>query len=412
MNKTQLLLVEDKMQSLRATDEDRGKSIDLFLSNLPPIVERLRLRLSVLLKEIEENSSAQEIDYLRKCFSERYCPRVDYDVFGKTFARHYFLENFLKAVAVFQIRPSKGKCVLDLGCGSGATTIAYLAVLDDRLDTKLDVNVYFVDTSQRQLDLAERLFGSVREEFQHLNITSHFLRQDFQKPINPLYNLPIDTVLLGHVLNENRSRVKSLLDSVFSWVTDGSSIYVIERKNDSIWKIICKYASAMALPLDYGSIRLETIPSSSEKFLNSKQNSLDFNKTTIETSFLLINTPKKDLVRLLSLYFRAWEDQSIELLDSIFDCDALYHEKPFIKPLRGLDAIKNYWSRNVLRQKNIAIRILKVGYSSTDAFAEWETSFLQDNLKVKLKGALILILDCQTNKIASLHEYYTSKKKA
>ena len=130
MNEFCLFLSVARMESqLRTTCEGKNnKTFGSFaLDNFPSIIEKIEMCLSSFLSEIEEYGAKEGIKYLKKCFSERECPKIDYENFGITFARGYFLENFLKAAAVFQTYPLDGQHIADLGCGSGATTIAFLS---------------------------------------------------------------------------------------------------------------------------------------------------------------------------------------------------------------------------------------------------------------------------------------------
>jgi ketosteroid isomerase-like protein len=120
--------------------------------------------------------------------------------------------------------------------------------------------------------------------------------------------------------------------------------------------------------------------------------------------------PHKKLVSLLRLYFRAWQHKSLADIEELFSNDAEYHDKPFKLPYSNLEQIKSYWEDNVLIQKDIRLQVLRVAYTRSESFAEWEAEFIQHGKQTTLKGMLVLVVDVDKGQVAELREYYQSQR--
>ncbi len=221
--------------------------------------------------------------HLRACYSLSECPAIDYDRYGPSFAFSYFLENYWKAAAVFrQLGAPPVRAIVDAGCGSGATVLAYLTTLEaalakqPRAANRLAIHVTLLDRSQVQLGLAGDVFERVGHCLPHLDIHLRPRQLDLQswrpRPGSA------DAVLFGHVLSENRASVSSLLSKAASAIGGSSTIYVIERKLDSIWDVLeaCLpglrlQAQENAITLDVGSIKLpKGHPAREKKWISAR----------------------------------------------------------------------------------------------------------------------------------------------
>jgi len=371
---------------------------------LPSTFCRIAKCVQSLLNDIGRNISQDSINYLRSCYSKPECPEIDYDRLAVPFAYAYFLENFYKSASTFlQEYPPLVRSVVDAGCGSGTTMLAYLAALEESLqEARWKIDVLLIDRSRTQLDLARKLFKHVQKEFHHLKIASRFQCMDLMR-WEP-HEQSIDAVLFGHVLNENSARVGSLLEKAYSALRSSGRIYIIERQNDTIWSTIDQVTSQLALPVKYGAVKLEA----SSKDLPLSRVSY---KTHICTYYQVLCIPEqRQVVEALKHYMRAWKTRSLELLEDIFEPNADYYEKPFKPPLKGIERIKEYWAQKVLTQRDIQLRILNVAYAGNDVFAEWEARFVRLTKRKWVKGILILETDPETHRVAALREYYQSQE--
>jgi hypothetical protein len=195
-----------------------------------------------------------------------------------------------------------------------------------------------------------------------------------------------------------------LLDKAFLAIRNCGRIYIIERAQDPIWKIISDYVTESALSFDGRVVKLRY---NRGGLMSHAERDRDY----VTTRYLVFRVPeKKQLPNLLKLYFHAWRTQSVGELEKIFEPNAEYHEKPYEPPFRGIEKIKEYWKENVLTQQNIRIQVLRVAYTTENAFAEWEATFERANRRVKLRGTLVLYISPENQRISTLYEYYRSKE--
>lgn len=114
---------------------------------------------------------------------------------------------------------------------------------------------------------------------------------------------------------------------------------------------------------------------------------------------------------LLELYGQAWQMQNKELLTKIFTKDAVYQERAFERPYRGIKEIQQYWQKKVINeQSNIEFELLSFNINSNDGYAEWKAVFDEKPKGVRKEIREVAILRLRDNKIYSLREYWTSRK--
>lgn len=355
------------------------------------------------------SATLARVRYLRACFAQDVCPQIDYDRYGMSFAYSYFMENYWKSAATFhQLQTPPARRIVDLGCGSGATALAYLTTLNAALGAgpagraKHTVWVQLLDRSQVQLRLAVDILQQAQRSLRHLDIRLEplHLRLEEWEPAEAASDL----VLLGHVLNENHGQAGPFLEKAVRAAREGGRICIIERKDDPIWPAVEACLGGWPLEARRGVISLAT------KGLNLPVGHPAREKAVLRTGYLELRIPEqKVLASLLELYFEAWQAQSVDLLERIFAPDAEYHEKPYDPPLLGLDAIRHYWQEKVLPQRDVHVQVIRFGYSHNDAFAEWEARFGLEGQRVRVNGMLVLTVDLQTRRVTALHEYFRSQ---
>jgi hypothetical protein len=114
--------------------------------------------------------------------------------------------------------------------------------------------------------------------------------------------------------------------------------------------------------------------------------------------------------RVLDTYFRAWEEQSPELITTIFTPTATYHERVLEEPIENTSGIRDYWTTKVVEsQANIQCTLLNLYLDGDTAIAEWEVEFdhLPEGMRKRMREVAILEFDGQL--IQSLREYWTSE---
>jgi hypothetical protein len=277
---------------------------------------------------------------------------------------------------------------------------AYLAYLDGFLERESRLKLYLVDRSKAQLELASEILNRVSSMLKHVRVECEYHRADLVCWHN---GADADLVLLGHVLTENARDVSTIMSQMVSRVLDDGRVYTIERTHDPIWNTISGYVEHSFLSVTWGRIR--------DGHENSTAVSSHIPASDAATRFLVQRVPeKKSVAAVLKLYFTAWQEKSIDLLDSVFCEHATYQDKPNNEPLRGLAQIREYWRNKVLPQRNIVLNIKRCSYTADQAWSEWEASFLRDGKVFDLKGILVLSIDQDSGRVRALHEYYSCRK--
>lgn len=116
---------------------------------------------------------------------------------------------------------------------------------------------------------------------------------------------------------------------------------------------------------------------------------------------------------ILATYGQAWELQDPELIISIFTEDATYQEGPFAEPMKGRDAIKNYWLKKVVQeQKDIHFTLLSLLVQDDRAAAEWNGDFIDTTTNEQVHLYEVAFLTFKNGKISSLRETWRSQRSA
>ncbi len=116
----------------------------------------------------------------------------------------------------------------------------------------------------------------------------------------------------------------------------------------------------------------------------------------------------------LDAYKHAWEAEDPIAAGEIFTDDATYQEKPFDEPMRGRQAITDYWSGNVTEQNNVQFGYEVLATTDEIGVARWWASFDDHSSKahVKLDGIFVVHLDSE-KRCTQLQEswHYTGEQK-
>jgi ubiquinone/menaquinone biosynthesis C-methylase UbiE len=363
---------------------------------------RIAEQLKSYLDDFRSSSHVLIEDYrfLRGCYSESRCPTIDYDKYGNAFTYSFLLENYWKGVFTFlQDPPPVASNLLDIGSGSGAFTIAYLAWLDNevkRNENKWRLKLTLVDRSDKQLIQARELLDSCR--FRHIQILPRFVNSDFMLWDNP--ESEYDLVLLGHVVNENIRRLNTFFPKVERATAPSGKIYIAERLKDHLWKKIDESISHLVLNTSITDIQLEGLTLGESSHLQGRDS------ISVRSHSLQLPS-NKVFAHLIRSYFKAWAEKSIPLLGEIFTENAEYQEKPFEPPISGIGAIKDYWKEKVLPQKNITIKIFKAVYSGNTACVVWRSCFNLPDSQIKaVEGVILFSFDVEAKRINRLEEYF------
>jgi len=109
----------------------------------------------------------------------------------------------------------------------------------------------------------------------------------------------------------------------------------------------------------------------------------------------------------LDAYGQAWERRDAQAATELFAMDGAYQVTPFVEPLRGREAILEYWSGVTRTEENV-----RFGYKILVArpeinIARWWASFVivPQGLKTKLDGIFLISLDGE-GRCTSLREWW------
>ncbi len=97
----------------------------------------------------------------------------------------------------------------------------------------------------------------------------------------------------------------------------------------------------------------------------------------------------------LDAYKHAWETRDHKAAGDIFTEDATYQEVPFDEPMRGRQAIIDYWEGNVTEQEDVRFGYEVFATTETIGIARWWTSMidLASKAHVKLDGIFVVSMD-------------------
>jgi hypothetical protein len=120
---------------------------------------------------------------------------------------------------------------------------------------------------------------------------------------------------------------------------------------------------------------------------------------------------REHLAATLAIYCEAWVTKNSNMIISIFENDATYHERVMDEPIRGHEGIKDYWDEKVGKgQDCISVSIVQMFVDGNVGIVEWEVYFndlVQRNRKFIKE---IAVLEFHTSgKIQSLREYWSSR---
>jgi len=373
------------------------------VNDYPTIVRQTADRVRAYLVRIKEAITQERTDNLKQHFKERECPHIDYDSYAETFSYVYFLDNFWKAAAMFREDPPPlSRAVVDMGAGSGAISLAFLASLSATLgDQPWRIKMVLLDRSVRQLELAEHILRETTA-FENLQIDLVFQKGELTdwRPLDGR----VDCILLGHVLTENRTSTHAILKQLTDAVACQGKLYVIERTDDTVWEAIEEALAQVPVPRnDMISVVRLTDETTDLPAIRSQ--------SEVASRYVALHMPEHlALLHVLDRYFRAWKERSIGLLRETFAQDAEYYEKPNRPPLRGIDEIEMYWVQRVLPQRDVDLKLGSVAYGHSYAIAEWQATFSLENSRLVLKGTLVMHVDCPSERATALREYYISEK--
>ena len=105
---------------------------------------------------------------------------------------------------------------------------------------------------------------------------------------------------------------------------------------------------------------------------------------------------KQDVRKVIAVYMKAWREQDPDLIVTIFDQDATYHERVMEDiTIAGRDAIRDYWKSKVVgAQANIICGLLHtyLDHDTDTAICEWVAEFddVAQGVRKRMKEIAVL----------------------
>jgi hypothetical protein len=101
--------------------------------------------------------------------------------------------------------------------------------------------------------------------------------------------------------------------------------------------------------------------------------------------------------RWLETLKQAWEERDPQAAVNLFSTDAVYRETPFEEPMRGRQAILEYWSHVPKTQDHVKFDYQMLEVSEERGIARWQASFQRIPTKthVKLDGIMVVQLNAE-----------------
>ena len=121
--------------------------------------------------------------------------------------------------------------------------------------------------------------------------------------------------------------------------------------------------------------------------------------------------PREDIGRWLDAYGQAWETRDAHAIGELFTEEATYQETPFVEPMRGRPAIREYWMSAVVRtQQQIRFGYEVLAVAGDSCLAHWWASFTRVSTQapVKLDGIFLLTFTSE-GLCCELREWWVKK---
>jgi uncharacterized protein (TIGR02246 family) len=114
----------------------------------------------------------------------------------------------------------------------------------------------------------------------------------------------------------------------------------------------------------------------------------------------------------LEAYGKSWRNRDPQAAAELFTEDGTYQVTPFVEPLRGRQAIFEYWSHVAETQRDIQFGYEILAVTEEAGIARWWASFLivPQGLQTQLDGIFLIALDAD-GRCQSLREWWHKEQK-
>ncbi len=109
----------------------------------------------------------------------------------------------------------------------------------------------------------------------------------------------------------------------------------------------------------------------------------------------------------LEAYGRTWENRDPQAAAKLYADGGTYQLTPFLEPLRGSQAILDYWTEVATTEKDISFGFEILAVTEQFGIARWHVSFFRtpQGLNTKFDGVSLISLNADS-KCVSLREWW------
>ncbi len=112
----------------------------------------------------------------------------------------------------------------------------------------------------------------------------------------------------------------------------------------------------------------------------------------------------------LEQYGKAWTARDAQAAAALYAPNATYQQTPLVEPLRGREAILEYWQGVCRTQREVHFSYEVLAFNGEAGLAHWHATFLRlpRGKRVLLDGIFLITLDA-ANQATSLREWWHRK---
>jgi len=109
----------------------------------------------------------------------------------------------------------------------------------------------------------------------------------------------------------------------------------------------------------------------------------------------------------LEAYKRAWERRDPDLAVELFSAEIEYRDDPFEEPMRGSNAVREYWNEAAATQVHVEFDAERIWVSGRTVLASCHAAYTRRSNaeRVRLRGFMTLELD-DAGKISRFREWW------
>lgn len=355
------------------------------------------------------NVDNNEIEKLKDHFTCYTFKRNPEEIYSETyldFFLKYGLSNILKNYYVISEMKALGllssnSSILDLGSGPGTFELALLSFFNkNKSFSNLNFEITLQDCSNEFLQLFTFLWKDIPQcKKSYLNIklkNELFTGKISKEQLSPSIILMSNS--LAEMLRDKRFSTEQFIASLRKIKP---ILVIIDYGYDNFNDIFSRLTSK--IEDFYEEISLYTWPTWNSKFkeidLGYSLNHSCGMKTELLSNFRFIKNiyiPKEDFnnyrpefyAEVVLMYKKSWESHDLDLLDELFNDDAIYVISKSKAPLKGINSIKKYWYNNSLEQDSVTFFPQYISQNLNIIHCNWISIFYRKDKKkwMLLKG--------------------------